>query len=235
MTTTIPMLLFVSVVATGFAPQSAVQKTDPPNASASPASFTWGDYDADGLFDALAVTPAGELRLLRNRGDGSFDDITKDAGLDAVHAARFGLWGDFDEDGRIDLFIGTWTGPSHLFHNTDAGVFEDVAATSGLVTEEDDRSAQWLDYDADGRLDLFVVTSQTNHVYHALRNRFFERVELGHHAVVPDGWPLLEGRGHDDAGNSGCGQDDLRGHGLPLSERRAPGCGPVGDAVHMEC
>jgi hypothetical protein len=143
------------------------------------------DYDGDGLPDLFFVNgrpwpgdtdpPSGRptQALYRNRGDGTFEDVTAAAGLDVVMYGMGVTVGDYDNDGRPDLLV-TTVGGIRLFHNVDGKRFEDVTAAAGLgdprpwpacSAEEFARraesmsfpsSAAWLDYDGDGRLDLFV-------------------------------------------------------------------------------
>ena len=89
-----------------------------------PAGFRWTNFDGDGLEDAYAIGTSGTGRLLRDTGDGSFEDVTSTSGLDALASANLALWHDFDSDGLRDLFIGTQAG-GFLMRNTGDGVFQD--------------------------------------------------------------------------------------------------------------
>jgi hypothetical protein len=122
------------------------------------------DYDGDGRPDLFFVNstdwPERRRRtalpaLYRNRGDGTFEEVTRKAGL-AVEMYGIGVAaGDYDNDGHPDLFINA-LGPDRLFHNRGDGTFEDVTARAGVSDPAFGSSATWLDYDRDGRLDLFV-------------------------------------------------------------------------------
>ncbi len=123
------------------------------------------DADADGWQDVLFVNgtkyenEAGEVGiagLYRNARNGSFTDITAGSGLDVPLNGMGGAAGDFDSDGRIDLFITTVSG-GRLFRNTGNGKFTDVTAAAGVGDNEWASSAMWLDYDADGLIDLMVA------------------------------------------------------------------------------
>jgi len=127
------------------------------------------DYDGDGWLDVYAVqggpfppaaTPSlgdGD-RLFRNRGDGSFEDVTDRAGLDRLgHGYGHGIAvGDYDNDGDPDLFLTRWRAYT-LLRNRGDGTFEDVTGPAGLGGDRDwPTSAAWADLDGDGDLDLYV-------------------------------------------------------------------------------
>lgn len=132
------------------------------------------DYDGDGFVDlyllnwgplaGVTATPPGAPRapnrLYRNRGDGTFEDVTARAGLEGSGFASAAATGDYDNDGHPDLYIAA-VGRNQLFHNRGDGTFEDVTARAGVGDERAGISATWLDYDNDGRLDLYVVNYLT--------------------------------------------------------------------------
>jgi hypothetical protein len=123
------------------------------------------DYDADGWQDILLVNgmdwpghkrQRSTLRLYKNNRNGTFTDVTKNAGLDLEMYGMGVAVGDYNNDGFPDIFI-TCVGQSRLFRNTGKGTFVDVTRPSGLFGRQGlSTSALWLDYDRDGLLDLFV-------------------------------------------------------------------------------
>ncbi len=123
------------------------------------------DYDNDGWQDILLVNgmdwPGHKrrrttLRLYRNNRDGTFRDVTRQAGLDIEMYGMGVAAGDFNNDGFTDIFI-SCVGQSRLFQNTGKGTFVDVTRKAGLAGREGfSSSALWFDYDRDGFLDLFV-------------------------------------------------------------------------------
>ncbi len=126
------------------------------------------DFDGDGWLDVYVVQggpfpprpdhPPFADRLFRNRGDGTFEDATNCSGL-ANFPGGYGhgvTVGDFDNDGRPDLFVTRWRTYA-LYHNLGHGRFEDVTTSAGLGGERDwPTSAAWADLDSDGDLDLYV-------------------------------------------------------------------------------
>ena len=125
------------------------------------------DYDGDGLIDIFltngAASPTLEKqrgrddnRLLHNEGNLTFKDVTAESGLAGVGYSIGAAAADYDNDGKIDLFVAGVNG-SHLYHNDGGGHFTDVTVRAGLRTYEWAVHAVWLDYDRDGLLDLFVV------------------------------------------------------------------------------
>jgi hypothetical protein len=124
------------------------------------------DYDSDGRPDIYLVNGStlGAMRgkekapraaLYRNLGNWKFEDVTEKAG---VANERWGMSvavGDYNNDGRADMFIGNF-GVSRLYRNNGDGTFTDVAEKLGVARKGWSTGASWGDYDGDGRLDLFV-------------------------------------------------------------------------------
>lgn len=133
-----------------------------PETLGSGAAFI--DADGDGWIDILLVnskdwTPRGRksvCALYRNNHNGTFTDITKGSGLDGEMYGIGVAVGDFDNDGRDDIYITALDG-DHLFHNEGGGKFKDVTKAAGIDNASFGASAAWLDYDRDGKLDLFVA------------------------------------------------------------------------------
>ena len=131
-------------------------------------NLTHADYDNDGHPDVLVLRGGwlGEAglhpnSLLRNNGDGTFDDVTEQAGLLDFHPTHTAAWGDFDNDGSLDLFVGNedaglGTHPVRLYHNNGDGTFTDQATEHGLDVLGTVKGAAWGDVDNDGWLDLYV-------------------------------------------------------------------------------
>ena len=123
------------------------------------------DYDGDGWQDIVLVNgmgwpgsagPRSTLRLYRNNRNGTFTDVTRQAGLEVAIYGMGVAVGDFNNDGFPDLFI-TCVGQNRLFRNTGKGTFVDATRASGLGGREAfSTSAMWVDIDRDGLLDLFV-------------------------------------------------------------------------------
>jgi hypothetical protein len=123
------------------------------------------DYDGDGYQDILFVNSMdwsghkrgrSTLKLYRNNRNGTFQDVTRAAGLDLEVYGMGVAVGDYNNDGFPDLLV-TCVGQSRLFRNTGKGTFEDVTRRSGLAGRQAfSTSALWFDYDRDGLLDLFV-------------------------------------------------------------------------------
>jgi hypothetical protein len=133
------------------------------------------DYNNDGHPDVVVLRGAwwgkyGEypLSLLRNNGDGTFDDVTEEAGLLTAGPTQTAAWADYDGDGWLDLFVGHESKPGdvhpcQLFHNNHDGTFTQVQAPGAGVGKLGSnlgfvKGVTWGDYNNDGRPDLYVST-----------------------------------------------------------------------------
>src|SRR5215472_11074307 len=125
------------------------------------------DYDNDGWPDIFlpngsrvegfpeGAAPTGHL--LHNNHDGTFTDVTEKAGLARAGWGQGGCVGDYDNDGNLDLLVTYW-GQNVLYHNNGDGTFTDVTDKAGLKTAkaEWNTGCSFVDYDRDGKADLFV-------------------------------------------------------------------------------
>jgi hypothetical protein len=152
----------------------------------------WGDYDRDGNVDLFVsryihteVDKLAEIKtnykglmveapwgmhgetdfLFHNRGNGTFEEVSKKAGVNDPEG-RIGLgavWGDYDNDGWPDLYVANDTEPNYLYHNKHDGTFEDVALLSGAAVSGEGKALGSMgvamgDFDRDGLLDIAVTT-----------------------------------------------------------------------------
>jgi len=163
----------------------------------------WLDYDNDGWLDLfvvryLAWDPERELRcgiqrpgmrgychpqhfqplanaLYHNQGDGTFRDVSIESGIAEHPGKGMGIAiGDYDLDGRIDIFVANDTVPNFLFHNEGSGKFREVGTPTWIAYNGDGRAlssmgADFRDYDNDGREDIFV-TALSNETFPLFRN-----------------------------------------------------------------
>ena len=140
------------------------------------------DYDNDGHVDLLVLRGGwwgayGQypMSLLRNRGDGTFEDVTVKAGLMSAAPTQTAAWADYDGDGWLDLFVGHESEigpdgkllyPSQMFHNNRDGTFTEVGAAMGLAKLGFVKGVAWGDFNNDGRPDLYVsLKGGRNHLF----------------------------------------------------------------------
>jgi enediyne biosynthesis protein E4 len=130
----------------------------------------------------------GESDLLfHNKGDGTFEEVSKKAGVDDPHH-YYGLgatWGDYDNDGWPDLYVANDAGPNFLYHNKHDGTFEDVGLLAGVALsgdgmEQGSMGVDWGDYLHDGRLSIIVTNfvEQGSTLYHNLDKQNFADVSV---------------------------------------------------------
>ena len=149
------------------------------------------DYNNDGCMDILVLRGGWQYAqrpsLLRNNCDGTFTDVTREAGLSEPIASQTAVWTDIDNDGFVDLFIGNEQGPSRLYRNKGNGTFEDISTLAGVDRIAFSKGVVSADYDNDGYMDLYVSNlGGNNFLYHNNRDRTF--TEVGAQAGVQAPW-----------------------------------------------
>jgi hypothetical protein len=170
------------------------------------ASVSVVDYDRDGLPDLYVVNSreGSKNRLYHNLGNGKFEEVAEKLGVADLNRPGTGVcmgavWGDFDNDGYEDLLVYRWGRPE-LFHNDKGKGFTRVTDQANLPKWVNANSAIWLDYDRDGRLDLFLAGYWADDV---------NLWKLDTTKIMPESFEyannggrkyLLRNRGHDKAG-----------------------------------
>ena len=206
---------------------------------------SWVDYDCDGYLDLFIANNLGGLldrrkpnRLFHNNGDGSFTEVTREAGLAASVFPTIGsAWGDYNNDGYPDLFISSGLGRPELYRNNGDGTFTEVGVKAGLGDFLIGSTCFFCDYDNDGWLDIVqfawsdhedvVETMKTGHgpedgsvarVFHNNRDGTFTKLnrELG----IDGCWGTMSGN-FADLNNDGH-LDFLLGNGSPRMDRLEP-------------
>lgn len=150
--------------------------------------FSVGDYDDDGDPDVYFLA-YGPNVLMRNQGDGTFQDVTSVAHVGDPAWSTAGAFGDYDGDGDLDLYVGNYIAqssfpnhtphPNRLYRNEGDGTFTDVGAALGVAGAGTTLAVSWSDYDADGDPDLFVCNDfgafvQPNRLYRNDGGAFLE-------------------------------------------------------------
>jgi hypothetical protein len=197
-----------------------------------------GDYDNDG-FDDLYVTNYGGNTLYRNRGDGTFADVTQSAGIGAGGWSASAGFFDYDNDGKLDLFVTrylSWTfqnnrycgekkpgfraychpdnydGVSNLlYHNNGDGTFTDVSSKAGIVNQNGKGlGVSFADYDGDGFMDVYVANDSVQcFLYHNNGNGTFAEVGLLSGVGFNEEGKTFAGMGVDFADYDNDGRPDI--------------------------
>lgn len=121
----------------------------------------WGDYDNDGWLDLMvghesSVEDAHGSELFHNNHDGTFTNVAEKMGIANLRYVKGVAWGDFNNDGKPDLYVSRKGAPNVLFRN-DGGKFTDVTASAGVAQPIESFGTYFFDYDNDGNLDLLVA------------------------------------------------------------------------------
>ncbi len=154
----------------------------------------FADYDNDGYKDLFVSRTFKHNQLFHNNGDGTFTDVTSRSGIGADSCTTVASWGDYDNDGYLDLYVGRYLDPrlaipttfyarngleNQLYHNNGDGTFTNVTERAGVGEKGLCLGTAWGDYDDDGWPDLYVVNDfGRKTLYHNNRNGTFTDVTV---------------------------------------------------------
>jgi tetratricopeptide (TPR) repeat protein len=116
----------------------------------------WADIDNDGYLDLFIGNENGPSQLFRNRGDGTFEDISHSAGVDKIAFTKGVVAADYDQDGYMDFYVTNYFGGNFLYHNNHDRTFTEVGKQAGVQETQGSFAAWWFDYNNDGWPDLYV-------------------------------------------------------------------------------
>ncbi len=127
---------------------------------AEPATSTqtaaWVDIDNDGLLDLFVGNENAPSQLFRNKGDGTFEDISHAAGVDRTAFTKAVVAGDYDNDGYMDLYVSNLYSDNFLYHNNHDRTFTEVGGKAGVQKPKQSFASWFFDYNNDGLPDIFV-------------------------------------------------------------------------------
>ncbi len=149
---------------------------------------SWGDYDNDGNLDLFVANANNESNVLyRNNGNGTFTKVSTGAIVNDGGDSKGCAWGDYDNDGNLDLFVANKDQNSFLYHNNGNGTFTKITDGDIVSNVGDSEGCSWGDFDNDGDLDLFVanISDQNNFLYQNNGNGTFKKITAG--PIVTDG------------------------------------------------
>ncbi len=163
-----------------------VDAAQKPKSPSNQHGAAWADHDEDGDLDLIVTAGNPQVShsmLYRNTGDGAFSWTTENAiyndfyySTPAVHAP---VWGDYDNDGLIDLFVAGHDIRNRLFHNEGGGSFTRITSHVLVNDAANSEHASWVDYDDDGDVDLFVPNAFSpfrNALYRNDRDGVFTKI-----------------------------------------------------------
>ncbi len=157
-------------------------------------SAVWADIDNDGYLDLFIANENSPAQLFRNRGDGTFEDISHAAGIERSAYTKAVTAADYDNDGFVDFYVSNFNGPNFLYRNNGDRTFTEIGTQAGVREPLFSFSSWFFDYDNDGWPDLLVtdytwsvedemrsylhqpVRSETMKLYRNMHNGTFEDV-----------------------------------------------------------
>jgi hypothetical protein len=128
------------------------------NRPAGTQAAVWADIDNDGLLDLFVGNEQGPAQLYRNKGDGTFEDISHSAGIDATALVKGVTAADYDNDGYADFYVSTLAGNNLLYHNNHDRTFTEVGKQAGVQEPWISFGSWFFDYDNDGWPDIFATS-----------------------------------------------------------------------------
>ena len=134
------------------------QKSGLASTPAPTQTAAWADVDNDGLLDLFVGNENAPSQLFRNKGDGTFEDISHAAGVDKSALTKGVVAADYDKDGFVDFYLSNFNGANVLYHNNHDLTFTDVARQAGVQAPLVSFATWFFDYDNDGWPDLFVTS-----------------------------------------------------------------------------
>jgi len=161
----------------------------------------WADYDNDGDPDLFVVNASQMNFLFRNNGDGTFLRITNGNIVTDVSGANGCAWGDYDNDGDLDLFVAR-NGNDWLYQNNGDGSFTKITNSIVATSGSNSWACAWVDYDNDGWLDLYVANNGSDFLYRNNGDGTLARITTGSPA-------------NDGADSRGCAWGDYDDDGFP--------------------
>ena len=138
-----------------------------------------GDYDNDGYEDLYVSVYTGNNRLCRNKGDGTFEEVAAELGLDIASKSKAAVWGDIDNDGYLDLYVANLNAKDQLFRNIGDGTFEEITMSARISNIENPSAVSMADVNQDGFLDLYIANfGAENILYLNNQDRTFSNYTL---------------------------------------------------------
>ncbi len=125
----------------------------------------FGDYNNDGLLDLYVSNELGLNFLFRNNGDETFTDVSDGSGANLSGLAISSPFGDYNNDGLLDIYVVNLSGSNVLLRNNGDGTFTNVTSEAGVGNTGSGITAVWSDFNLDGKLDLYVANQNANVLY----------------------------------------------------------------------